>query len=382
MTAPSSSSNARYKIPDWFVERNVKTPADLSAAPDQIVFCNCACCKEEIAEDEGSGADLADEACPDKAGHDVEDDGDKELDDSCGSSSGRELFTDKIRYSTFAKLRDMTAAAFVTDRGGRLLRPEASAVVFRMEREVTPTYFEYDYNTHKRILRTRNTSESCMEPVWMGRAVERVAEAVGVSLVALDLDDLEELGCEFFHQDKEAQRCETAGDSTIHLASTSERPKGDAEAKQDGSTTSATSMEEGGYKYEEAQKAEEAQEAEETQEAEDAEHKIENETEEVQKAANIESAEDFEDDDENASINQQQWEPDVFSLSAFLDHFFAARSELNATAKSWQRTQLVWTLLLDAVRDKLVTESACSEIIGGICRPKGGYIPYHRLWKS
>ncbi|KAK7698020.1 hypothetical protein SLS64_012898 [Diaporthe eres] len=194
MTAPSISSNARYKIPDWFVERNVKTPADLSAAPDQIVFCNCARCKEEIAEDDGSDADLADEACPDKAEHDVEDDGDKELDDSCGSSSGRELSTDKIRYSTFAKLRDMTAAAFVTDRGGRLLRPEASAVVFRMEREVTPTYFEYDYNKHKRILRTRNTSESCMEPVWMGRAVERVAKALGVSLVALDLDDLEELG--------------------------------------------------------------------------------------------------------------------------------------------------------------------------------------------
>lgn len=336
----------------------MKTPADLSAAPDRIVFCNCADCKEEIAEDDGSDADLADEESPDKAGHDVEDDGVKEPDDSCGSSLGRELCTDKIRYSTFAKLRDMTAAAFVTDRGGKLLRPEASAVVFRMEREETTTYSEYDYNKHKPVVRTRNISKSCMEPVWMGRAVERVAKALGVSLVTLDPDDLEELGCEFYHQDKEAQRCETAGDAAIPFASTSESPKGDPEAKHDGSTTSATSMEEGGNKFEEAQ------------EAEDAEHNIEIEVEKVQEAADVESAEDVEDNDENDSITQQQWEPDVFSLTAFLDHFFAARTERKAAVESWQRTQLVWTLLLDAVRDKLATESASGEIIGGTCRPK------------
>lgn len=306
----------------------MKTAADLSAAPDQIVFCNCADCKEKIADDYGSDADLADEKCPDKAGQNVEEDGAKELDDGCGSSLGRELCTDKIRYSTFAKLRDMTAAALVTDRGGKVLRPEASAVVFRMERE--------DYYS----------GESCMEPVWMGRAVERVAKALGVSLVTLDLQDLEELGCEFYRQDKEAQRCDTSGDAAIPLTSTSERPEGDAEAKQDGSMISATSTEEGENKYEEAQEAEE-----------------------VQEAVDIENAEDLEDENENASIKQQQWEPDLCSLSAFVDHFFAARAERYATAESWQRTQLVWTLLLDAVRDNLATESNASEILGGTPRP-------------
>lgn len=351
MTAQSSLSNARYQIPSWFLECNVKTAADLSAAPDQIVFCNCAGCKEKIADDYDSDADLADEKCPDEAGHDVEEDGVKELDDSCGSSLGRELCADKIRYSTFAKLRDMTAAALVTDRGGKLLRPEASAVVFRMEREETTTDWEYD-DDYDRVEKTRITSESCMEPVWMGRAVERVAKALGVSLVALDLQDLEELGCEFYRQDKEAQKCDTSDDAAIPLASTSEKPEGDAEGKQDGSMISAASMEEGENKHEEAQGAEEVQEAEEAQEAVD-----------------IEKDEDLEDKNENASINQQQWEPDMCSLSTFFDHFFAARAERYAAAESWQRTQLVWTLLLDAVNDKLATKSKASEILGGTRRP-------------
>lgn len=329
MTAPLSLSDARYQIPDWFLERNVKTAAELSAAPDQINFCTCGECKEAKADDDGGGgADLADEDypdtpdTPDKAGQHVEKDGVKEPNDSWSSSLARGLCPDEIKYKTFAELRDTTAAAFVTHRDGKLLRPEASAVVFRMEKE------EWD-ETDSYI-----TSTSIMEPVWMGRAVERVAKALGVSLVTLGLEDLEELGGEFYRQDQEAQECKTSGDVALPLASTSERHEKDGTAKEDGSTETATSIEESGNKDQEA-----------------------------------EEAEDVDDDNEHASSTQQKWEPDVFSLSEFLDHFFAARSERNADSESWQRTQLAWTLILDAVRAKLATERTASVMPGGTIRP-------------
>lgn len=320
MTAPLSLSNARYLIPDWFLERNVKTAGELSAAPDQIVFCTCDDCKETKADDDDGGADLADEEYPDKlnGGHDVGEDGVKELNDSWS----RGLCPDEIKYKTFAELRDITAAAFAIDRDGKLILPEASAVIFRMEKEECDAYYW--------------TSIGFMEPVWMGRAVERVAKALGVSLVTLDMEDLEDLGSDFHRQDKEAQKCKTSGDVTIPLASTSERHEKDAEAKQDGSTTNATAIE-GSSSENKDQEAEEA--------------------------------EDVDDNNENTSSTGQQWEPDVCSLSAFLSHFFAARSERNADAESWQRTQLVWTLILDAVKAKLVTKSVASEMNGGIFRP-------------
>lgn len=223
MTAPLSLSNARYLIPSWFLERNVKTAAELSAAPDQIVFCTCGDCKEAKADDDGEGTDLADDEYPekDKAVHDAEKDGVKELNDSWSSSLAEESCPDEIKYKTFAELRDITAAAFAIDRDGKLLRPEASAVIFRMEKE---EYDEIGYDC----------TTSFMEPVWMARAVERVAKALGVSLVTLNLEDIEELGDDFHRQDKEAQKCEASGDVARSLASTSETPEKDAKAKQDG----------------------------------------------------------------------------------------------------------------------------------------------------
>lgn len=333
MPAPLSLSSPRYLIPDWFLECNVKTAADLSATPSQIVFCNCADCKEAKADDDGGETGLADEECLDKEGHDVGKEGVKETSDSWSSLLAREVGPDELHYRTFAWLRDMTAAAFVADRDGKLIRPDSSPVVFRMERDSdgssTCTYSDY-------------SSTSFMEPVWMGRAVEQVARVLGVSLVALDLEVLEELGAEFYRQDKEVQtrKAQASGDAAISLTSTSGRPKRHAEANQDGGMTNATSVEGSGNKHEDAQQAEVAQEAE-----------------------------DIEDNSGNASLNQQQWEPDVCSLSAFLSHYFGARAERKAPAGSWQRTQLVWTLILDAVRDKLATESTASEILGGIPRP-------------
>lgn len=137
MTAPLSLSNARYLIPNWFLERNVKTAAELSVAPDQIIFCTCGDCKETKADDDGEGTDLADEACPerDKAVHDVDEDSVKEVNDSWSSSPAREQCPDEIKYKTFAELRDITAATFAIDRDGKLLRPKGSAVIFRMEKE-------------------------------------------------------------------------------------------------------------------------------------------------------------------------------------------------------------------------------------------------------
>lgn len=309
----------------------MKTAADLSAAPDEIVFCTCADCKEAKADDDGGSADLADEECPDKARHDAGKDGIKDLNDSWSSSLARGLCPDEIHYSTFAELRDMTAAAFVTDRDGKVVRPDASAVVFRMEKKETSTSTGSGF-----------TSTSFMEPVWMGRAVERIAKALGVSLVTLDLDDLEQLGGEFHRQDKEAQKCETTGDAArpLHVASTSERPEDNANAKQDGSMANAESMEGSENKHEEAEEPEEADK-----------------------------------NNEEASPDQKQWEPDVCSLSAFLSHFFAARAERYAAAESWERTQLVWTLILDAVRGKLATASTAGKMTGR--RPCPSAVIFH-----
>lgn len=169
----------------------------------------------------------------------------------------------------------------------------------------------------------------------MGRAVERVAKALGVSLVILNLEDLEELGGDFLRQDKEAQRCKTSGHVAIPLASTPEIHEKDAKAKQDSSTTNTTSIEGSKNKDQEAGEAE-----------------------------------DVDDNNEDTSSTGQQWEPAVCSLAAFLSHFFAARSERNADVESWQRTQLVWTLILDAVKARLVTENIASEMKSKNFRPK------------
>lgn len=320
MTELLSPSNSRYLIPHWFLERNVKTAAELAAAPDQIVFCTCGDCKEAKADDDGGGgADLTDEEKHDKSGPEVGNYVVKEINDSCSSSLARGLRPDEMHYKTFAELRDITAAAFVTGRDGRLSFPEASAVVLRMEMEEISDYY--------------HTTISFMEPVWMGRAVEQVAKALGVSLVVLNLDELEELGSDFHGQDKEAQKCKTSGDVDLTLASTSERHDKDAKAKEDGSTADDISIEENGNKDQEAEEAKEV-----------------------------------DDNNESASLHEQQLDPDMCSLSAFLGHFFAARAKRNGAAESWQRTQLVWTSILEAVRGKLATESTASEMTGGIFR--------------
>lgn len=357
MTAPLSLSDARYTIPDWFLECNVKTPGDLSAAPDQILFCTCDDCKEAKDDDGVSDENIADVECPDKAGHDAGKDEADEVSGSWSSMLARELCPDEIHYRTFAKLRDMTAAAFVADRDGNLLRPEASAVVLRMEKEELSTYTDYDEN-YDTIERTTTIMTTCMEPVWMGRAVERVAKALGVSLVSLDLEDLEELGCEFHRQDKEAQKCKASADGAVPLASALESPEENAENERDGSTENATSTEGRGNKDDETQEAEETRDAGDIQESE-----------------GVQEAEDVEYNNETDSSNQQQWEPDVCSLCAFLDHFFAARAERNAEAESWQRTQLVWSSILGAVRDKLATGTNADEILGG--SPRRNAIIFH-----
>lgn len=321
MTALLSLSNARYVIPNWFLERNVKTAAELAAAPDQILLCTCGDCKKAKADDDDGGARLADEDNPDKVGHEVGKGGVKELDDYWISSLARGLCSDEIYYKTFAELRDITAAAFVTGRDGKLVCPESSAVVFHMEKRESSTCESY--------------SESFMEPLWMSRAVKQVAKVLGLSLVALDLDELEELGCDFYNQDKEAQNCKTSGYVDLPLASTSERRENDAKAKEDGSTADDISIEENGNKDREAG----------------------------------EVVEDVDDNNEYASSTEQQWHPDVCSLSAFLRHFFAARAKRHAAAESWQRTQLVWTIIFEAIRAKLATEGTASDMTGGIFRP-------------
>lgn len=165
-TSSLSPSDKAYVLPNWFLEQNVKTAQDLAATPDQMVFCNCDDCEEtklddDVFEDEEQPGDRPD-GLP------------LQEKDESGQTP------DEMHYKTFAELRDVTCASFMPSRNGKLRQD--SAVVFRIQEKDT----------------------SLMEPAWMSRVVEQVAkEAKTISMISFDLETLEELGCDFHHQDQE-----------------------------------------------------------------------------------------------------------------------------------------------------------------------------------
>lgn len=179
--AGSSSSDSAYVLPEWFMERNVKTALELARVPDQMVFCDeCGRpeCKAARADDDD---DVREEA---------EQPGEKPAVVKGEDEPGQR--PEVIHYDTFAKLRDLTCTTFMYGDGEELVLPADSAVVFRLE---------------------GSGGGDIIEPAWMSRCVVQLAkESAFVSLISFNFEDLEELGWDFHRQDKEEAKTRNAQD--------------------------------------------------------------------------------------------------------------------------------------------------------------------------
>lgn len=171
------SSNPAYVLPGWFMERNVKTPLELTRMPNQIVFCDCKDCEEAKADDEA-----------------FEDEEQWATQTSAGVKNVGEpgQHTDTIHYKTFAELCDTTFLTFAPGDEGKLAFPRDSSVVYRVEKPSTCSCC---------------SGTSIVEPVWMDRAVVQLAKKLAfASLISFDFEDLEELGYDFHRQDNQAKK--------------------------------------------------------------------------------------------------------------------------------------------------------------------------------
>lgn len=173
------SSDPAYVLPGWFMERNVKTPLELTRMPNQMVFCDCKDCEEAKADDEA-----------------FEDEEQWATQKSAGVKNVGESgqHTDTIHYKTFAELRDTTLSTFAPGDEGKLAFLRDSSVVYRL-------------GEPRKCSCCSGTSIYVMEPVWMDRAVVQLAKKLAfASLISFDFEDLEELGYDFHRQDIQAKK--------------------------------------------------------------------------------------------------------------------------------------------------------------------------------
>lgn len=169
-----SSSDKAYVLPSWFLEHNVKTAQDLATIPDQVVFCNGDGCMK---------MKLDDETFEDREQPDDKPDGLQEKDDSRHA-------LDDICYKLFAELRDVTCASFMPSRNGKLRQD--STIILRVE---------------------GNNGVSRLEQTFVSKIVTQMAKvSKTISVITFDLEALEELGCEFHHQ--ESERAEKENSNT------------------------------------------------------------------------------------------------------------------------------------------------------------------------
>lgn len=140
-TVASSNDTQTYEhqIPEWFLKGNIKAPADLVDFKSRVHLSDCNSPEETIADDS---------------------------------------IIFEISSKTFSGLRDLVYASFVRNADGDL-PAELPTVSFRAK----PTPYAY--------------SNDVLDDIVMG-----VAKDIGATLVLVDLDDLEDLSCEFKRQDK------------------------------------------------------------------------------------------------------------------------------------------------------------------------------------
>ncbi|KAG6357717.1 hypothetical protein INS49_013596 [Diaporthe citri] len=164
-------SLSRYHLPAWFLERNVKTSSDLEGS---VSICQCQGCgnyKKLYEDEETEGQALGSESTAD----------DPKPEEESHTSTEKHDYNceDAISYAKFSELRDMVA----TNMLWRHMRPQDSSVLLRR-------------------CAVSGCSTCPMEPVHMDEIVEQVAKSLGMGLVLLSFEDLEELGSDFHTQDR------------------------------------------------------------------------------------------------------------------------------------------------------------------------------------
>lgn len=167
----SRQSPSRYHLPAWFLERNVQTCSDFDGS---VSICQCKVCEsykklyeDEEAEDQSPGGEsIADDPKPEEESHTSSEKHDYDCEDA-------------ISYAKFSELRDTVATNMVW----RHMRPGDSSVLFRR-------------------CAASGCSTCTMEPVHMSDIVGQVATSLGMGLISLSFEDLEELGSDFHAQDK------------------------------------------------------------------------------------------------------------------------------------------------------------------------------------
>lgn len=167
-----SLESHEYRLPQWFLEHNVKTSFDIKQLDDQIVFCSCKHCGESKVENDPL----------DPEDDDFDSDDDIDSPEHSGEEEGQDgaPAVNLVPHTLFSKLRNLTAE----------------------------TMLQCDTQPEQAVLLFRANDPSCgcsshhLEPVIMNNIVTQVAKSMCVSLVSFDLDDLEDLGYEFYNQSR------------------------------------------------------------------------------------------------------------------------------------------------------------------------------------
>lgn len=292
----SQESSSRYRLPSWFLERNIKDPSRLEGCVPIFPICQCEYCerckklyeneeKEWQAPGSESTADLSREKFnPQSPAH-----------DDCD-------YEDAITYRRFSELRNLVTTSMVW----RHMRPEESSVLFRR-------------------CSTSDCQNCIMEAVRMDDIVTQVAKSLGMGMVSLSYEDLEELGSEFHFQDKGYGV--SSSDEKTAEGNRTEKPS-TTETSAEGTTKPDASSDKG------------------------AENQAERTINDVTKSK---------------ELIKDEWKPDWSDATTFANHFFAAKSkkwedEANFSYSAWRdRTKQSYAAILDGAATKSCHESKPQE---------------------
>lgn len=290
----SQESSSRYRLPSWFLERNIKDPSRLEGC---VHICQCEVCEsykklyeDEEKEDQAPESEtttgfsrLQEKFNPHSPNHDCD-------------------YEDAISYLKFSELRDLVAASMFW----RHMRPQDSSVLFR--RCWTP-----------------DCKNCIMEAVRMDDLVTQVAKSLGMGMVSLSYEDLEELGSEFHFQDKGF--AVSSSDAKTAEGNKTEKPS-ETDTSAEESTKPEASSDKG------------------------AGNQVDGTINDVTKPE---------------ELIKDEWSPDWSQAATFTNHFFGAASkkwkdEENFSYSAWRdRTKQSYAAILDGASTKLCQESKPQE---------------------
>ncbi|POS69879.1 ATPase family AAA domain-containing protein 1 [Diaporthe helianthi] len=337
-----NSSSSRYRLPGWFLERNVKTVLDLIGTSAQFPVCQCETCvkskdsyDDDEEDDEEEQLSTISKLNTDSAKASV-DQGSKNKssvdtpDPHTTAEKHETRQEDAISYSKFSELRDAVA----TNMLWRRIRPRDGTVPFK-RCSMAPVA---ECNT------------CIMEPMIMNDIATQVAKSLSMGLISLNYEDLERLGNEFHNQDKEQWACKSEEQAaekksdqdskqippTIGTGASDSKASEDSTARKDAKNeteeeSKETSLE---SKVESKEKGnnESKEESRETPMEEKNEETKGDTKEEAKEGGTAETA-------ASTAPSKQpikdDWRPDWSDGATFTEHYFAARG------KKWQDDETV-----------------------------------------